>query len=781
MSRLKKFIEYYMFSENLSLEARTTNMVCILGIIGVIVAILTRILMRSGLAIVLVLLCIVVSVSILFVFCNVFNKHRIGSWLILFSLCDVLMPAALFAMGGVQSGVSSYFTMSVVLIFVLSKGRARLIFLITHIVWVVVCYAASAVPPFDALVKELTGPLQYLDHIQSLIVSGLFISAIVVFQNRIFLKEKGKSDILTHSMQDIATALFDLNPDEPETVLRDGMSLAARTMEIDCIAVWKNVLKDGEVAFVHEVSEFFNTADAFYENISLNLHKGVIEFPYRETLPGWYEPLSAGQPVRRVSKAYSKEERAFLSQFNIYSTLVFPVIFRGIFWGTVAFNNCHTDRSFSEDEEHSLLPIALVLANAIIRNEMIRDLVHAQDEAEAASRAKSDFLSNMSHEMRTPMNAIIGMTAIGKSADNPERKNYAFEKIEGASTHLLGVINDVLDMSKIEANKLELASAAFDLEKCLQKAVGVNNFRREEKRQHFGLRIDDKIPRCLLGDDQRLTQVVTNLLSNAIKFTPEGGSIRLDAYLEGEENGICTIRIAVSDTGIGISAQQQTRLFSAFQQAENSTSREFGGTGLGLAISKRIVDMMGGRIWIESEPGKGSTFAFTMRAQRGAEALSRPEEDAAREPAPAENEERETADDFSGYRVLLAEDIEINREVVAALLAPTGLSMDCAENGAEAVRIFREAPARYDIIFMDLQMPKVDGYEATRRIRALDIARAKEIPILAMTANVFRDDVERCLEAGMNGHIGKPLNLEEVLARLREYLPQRAACAGLDP
>ncbi|MDR2356275.1 MAG: response regulator [Clostridiales Family XIII bacterium] len=769
MSKLKNFIDRYIFSENLTLEARTTNMVCIVGVIGVIVAILTRIAMRSGLAIVLVLLCIAVSVSLLFVFCNVFHKHRLGSWLILFSLCDILLPAALFAMGGVQSGVSSYFTMSVVLIFFLSRGRARVVFLTAHILWVIVCYAASAMPPFNAFVKDITGPFQYLDHIQSLIVSGLFISAIVAFQNRIFLNERRKSDTLTHSMQSIATALLDLNLDEPEVALRDGMRPLARRMEIDCVAVWRNVVKDGEPAFVHEISEFFNTPDAFYENISLDLYAGVIEFPYRKTLPGWLEPLSEGRSVKRVSKAYSPEERAFLSQFGIYSSLVFPVIFHGDFWGTVAFNNCHAARAFSEDEERSLLPIALVLANAIIRNEMMRNLVRAQDEAEAASRAKSDFLSNMSHEMRTPMNAIIGMTAIGKSAADLKRKDYAFEKIEGASTHLLGVINDVLDMSKIEANKLELSFAEFDFEKSLQKAINVNNFRMEEKHQRFTLRIDEKIPRRLIGDDQRLTQVLTNLLSNATKFTPEGGKICLDARFEDEKDETCTLRIAVSDTGIGINAEQQTRLFNSFQQAENSTAREFGGTGLGLAISKRIVEMMGGRIWIESEPGKGSTFTFTIRAQRGAAAeYALPE---ANTPgSPAAGGEREKADDFSGYRALLTEDIAINREIVLALLEPTGLAIDCAENGEEAVRIFGEAPARYDIIFMDLQMPKVDGYEATRQIRALDTARAKEIPIIAMTANVFRDDIEMCLKAGMNSHIGKPLNLDDILAKLREYL-----------
>ncbi|MDR1874716.1 MAG: HAMP domain-containing protein, partial [Synergistaceae bacterium] len=255
----------------------------------------------------------------------------------------------------------------------------------------------------------------------------------------------------------------------------------------------------------------------------------------------------------------------------------------------------------------------------IITTTDVTEIQVAREKSEQASRAKSGFLSNMSHEMRTPMNAIIGMTAIAKASADIEKKDYCIRKIEDASTHLLGVINDILDMSKIEANKLELSPINFNFEKMLQKVVNVINFRVDEKQQDFTVRIDRDIPHSLIGDDQRLTQVITNLLGNAVKFTPEHGSISLDTHLVKEENGVCTIRIEVTDTGIGISKEQQSRLFSSFEQAESSTSRRFGGTGLGLAISKRIVELMGGRIWIDSEPGKGSTFAFVIQVTRGAE------------------------------------------------------------------------------------------------------------------------------------------------------------------
>jgi len=533
----------------------------------------------------------------------------------------------------------------------------------------------------------------------------------------------------------------------------------------------------------------------------------------------------------------------------------------------------------------------------------VTELVETKKKAEEATAAKSNFLANMSHEIRTPLNAIIGMTAIGKSSESIERKDYCFTKIDSASNHLLGVINDILDMSKIEANKFELSPAEFDFEKMLQRVVNVIAFKVDESKQRLMVHIDKAIPKILFGDDQRLAQIITNLLGNAVKFTPENGTITLGAqYLEGEEKeGVCALQISVTDTGIGISPEQQARLFSSFQQAESSTTRKFGGTGLGLSISKNIVEMMGGRIWVESELGRGSAFIFTARMKRGAEkkqylpadnitwdgvrimavdddpeileyfkeildgsgiscdtaasgaeALGlvdkngaygiyfidwkMPEMDgielstAIRKKTPGSQDaviimisaaewtsieeeakkagvdkflpkplfpstirdainevlgagRRQTGEGrqnipamgnngitFAGRRILLAEDMEINREIVTALLEPTLLEIDCAENGSEALRMFNGAPDRYDLIFMDVQMPEMDGYEATRRIRALDIPRAKDVTIVAMTANVFKEDVERCIASGMTAHVGKPLDFDEVLAVLNKDL-----------
>jgi signal transduction histidine kinase/ActR/RegA family two-component response regulator len=390
-------------------------------------------------------------------------------------------------------------------------------------------------------------------------------------------------------------------------------------------------------------------------------------------------------------------------------------------------------------------------------------------EVETANQAKSNFLANMSHEIRTPINAIIGMTNICKKADDIERKNYALGKIEEASIHLLGIISDVLDMSKIEANKLELSPVKFNFNNMLQKAANVVNFRLDEKKQNLIINIDKKIPQTLIGDDQRLAQVITNLLSNAVKFTPQGGKIHLDATLLKETQTEYDLCVKITDTGIGISKEQQNRLFSAFGQAESGTTRKYGGTGLGLVISKRIIKLMGGIIWIESELGKGSQFIFTIKAQK---CMGEPEIEQHKNDLPSKNIDNI----FSGKKLLLVEDVEINREIMLSLLEESGLFIDCAENGKDALIMVASAPDRYNCIFMDVQMPQMDGYEATRCIRMLEAewkknnAQYKRIPIIAMTANVFKEDIDACIAAGMDDHLGKPLDIEEVFEKLKNYL-----------
>jgi len=414
----------------------------------------------------------------------------------------------------------------------------------------------------------------------------------------------------------------------------------------------------------------------------------------------------------------------------------------------------------------TIIVVVLMLLSICSLIIFLRILARKQAEAQSATVAKSAFLANMSHEIRTPMNAIVGMASVGIKADDLERKDYCFKQINEASKHLLGVINDILDMSKIEANKLELTYSEFNFKEMIQRIINVNNVCINEKNQSLSVHIDPAIPEFLISDEQRLSQVITNLTGNAIKFTPEKGSISIRIECINEENGICSIRFSITDTGIGINPEKQKNLFQPFNQAESSTSREFGGTGLGLSISKNIVELMGGKIWVESDLGQGASFIFIIKAKRAAETKH----------AESVQKNMNTAVKFTGQSILLVEDMEINREIVQALLEPTQLIIDCAENGEEAVKMFQKAPYKYGMIFMDIQMPLMDGYETTQKIRAIEKSMGvdqngrKPVPIVAMTANVFRDDIEKCLESGMNSHIGKPLSFDEVINKLRTYL-----------
>ncbi|MDR3175510.1 MAG: response regulator [Desulfovibrio sp.] len=385
--------------------------------------------------------------------------------------------------------------------------------------------------------------------------------------------------------------------------------------------------------------------------------------------------------------------------------------------------------------------------------------------AESASRAKGDFLANMSHEIRTPLNAVIGMTEIGFISKDAERKDYAFANIKKASEHLLNVINDILDISKIESGKFELSEVTFPLRDIVSRVETVMRFKSDEKKQEITVNIADDVPETLYGDDMRIAQVLTNLLGNAIKFTPEGGRIALTVGLDREEDELCTLRFLVADSGIGITEEQKAKLFSAFQQAESGTKRQYGGTGLGLALSRQIVELMGGSIWVDSVFGQGSVFGFTIRARR-----------VEREPMKevrADTSVKLQDGEFAGRTILLADDVEINREIVMALLETSGLSIECAENGEQAATMFEENPGRYSLILMDVQMPILDGYGATKRIRSGSSPQAALVPIVAMTANVFREDIERCLASGMNEHLGKPINLDNLLAILRHHLATR--------
>ncbi|MDR0885345.1 MAG: response regulator [Clostridiales Family XIII bacterium] len=565
---VKSFMNKYIFTDELTFDARVFNLVCVVGIFALLTSAIGHIIEHSHLLMMIVKFIMILSAALLLYLCNKYNIHKYGRIAVILGFCDVLFPLVFLANGGSNGGMAAYYVLTMILIFLLSEGSAFFIFMGIHLIIIVSCYLLDRY--HNSFIIPLDVFQHYADNIISIVVSGLFIGLIT---------------------------------------------------------------------------------------------KGVY---------------------------------------------------------------------------------------ALFRREQIK--------SEAASKAKGDFLAQMSHEMRTPMNAILGMTTILENSDDLELHKTNVQKIQMASTQLLGVINDILDMSKIEANKLELSQESFDFTKMIDNIMTVMNYDINAKQQHFTLDIDSAIPQYLIGDKQRLAQVITNLLSNAIKFTPQEGSISLNAHLTGQNDEFCAIRISIADTGIGITEEQMPRLFHTFEQADNSTSRRFGGTGLGLTISKQIVELMGGSIWAISTPNEGSTFTVDIHLQVGE--------------CPLEEILIEDMDihDFTNKKILLAEDVEINREIVAALLEPTHVTIEYAENGKEAVEMFEASNGTYDLIFMDIRMPEMDGYEATKEIRASQSKDAKQIPIIAMTANVFKDDIAQAILSGMNDHLGKPIDIHEVMSKLEIYL-----------
>lgn len=664
-------------------------------------------------------------------------------------------------------------------------------------------------------------------------------------------------------------------------VLIEIMQSLAKEFSADRAYVWRNIMQDGEL-YGREYVEWAKNKKSFGDEPLL--------FPY-QAFPGDVNEIFEAGFINISGEELQSLLGSFSAADGVKTLLLLPIIVRGEFWGIIGLDYLEISSTFSDFEIGTIRSIGTMLATAIQKEEINENLVEAKEEALIGLRAKSDFLSRMSHEIRTPMNAIIGMTAIAEKAEDQSKIKYCLKKIDLASQQLLSVINDVLDMSKIEANKLDIFKEEFDFEEMLRKVFNVVQVKIYEKKQNFTFELEEVFTRYLVSDELRISQTLINLLNNAVKFTPEHGDISVFIKQTELSENTSMLRFEIKDSGIGIAPENIGKLFQSFEQVDGAITREYGGTGLGLVICKSIVELLNGRIWVESEKGHGTSFIFEIEVSWGAEkrnfkseqtgklhillldkdeaslnyianqlysfqyyvdkaqtvdgaiqlvkdkaknnkkydiafldSSSLNEEIAATElkntlqdtaiiaiiqtqaavtflenqenawishylikpilPSSlfdkvseivgnilieGDNKEGLLQYDWRNKKLLLVEDVEINQEIVISILESTNITIDTAINGLEGLKRLEEFND-YDVILMDVQMPIMDGIAATKKIRAHENAKTRSIPILAMTANAFKEDVETCIAAGMNGHISKPVDMEEFFIKLSSIL-----------
>lgn len=601
-------------------------------------------------------------------------------------------------------------------------------------------------------------------------------------------------DSLLQATSQAAQVLLSSSQEDFDAAVRQVLGMLGRAAEADRAYIWSvyaDSTADGEL-YSTQLYEWSPGVPP-QQGLELASHR-----PVGSVIPAWLESFRQGKCVAGLVREMSRAEREQLVPQGIKSLLLAPISIQGELWGFIGFDECHAERRWSSPEENILQAAGNLIGMAIESQAMRRELIAANEsltraareanelaaEANRANRIKSEFLANMSHEIRTPMNAIMGLSYLAMEGLPPGRERDYLEKIDGAVRGLLQIVNDILDVSKVEAGQMELEHVEFSLASLLRDVVDMVQPKAREMGLTLSADVDLDVPDRLVGDPLRFKQILLNLVNNAVKFTEKGG-VGICVTLEDRTEREAGLRVTVLDTGIGIRSEDIASIFHAFRQADTSTTRRYGGTGLGLTICANLVRLMRGEIHCQSEPGKGSTFWFTVRLEVAGPAAPQAEsaagEGSGPDPlalpsspssptTPSEAEGMPWLEELRGRRVLVAEDNEINQLILTSLLEGVGIEVTLAANGREALRLLEEQPdpPKFDLVLMDIQMPEMDGLTAAAHIRANP--RFSRLPILAMTAHAMQSDREKSLGAGMNGHVTKPVDPPVLYAEMARWL-----------
>jgi signal transduction histidine kinase/CheY-like chemotaxis protein len=582
-------------------------------------------------------------------------------------------------------------------------------------------------------------------------------------------------DKLMQIVNNVIDLLLQSEPHEFSETMRECMGMMAQAIGADRIYINKNYMSDGK-RYNTKLYEW-DVSGRSSKNLGM-----VKPFLCGEQEALIKDKLGRGESIHSLVCDLPSLCRECLDIQRAMSVMIIPVFFRNNFWGFVGFDNCQSERLFTENEESIMRSGCLLVVSALLRNEYMLDLRDTSEkleialaDAEAANNAKSNFLAHMSHEIRTPLNAVIGLSQLMiDEGDLCEETESNLEKIYGAGSTILSIVNDLLDISKIESGKFELYPTEYDTPSLINDVITQNTVRIGEKPIKFRLHVDENLPGAMYGDDLRVKQIFNNLLSNAFKYT-NAGTVNWRVMFERDTDCLWLVS-RVEDTGIGMKPDSLNKLFSEYNQVDTATNRKVEGTGLGLAISKRMAEMMGGTITVESEYGKGS--AFTVRLRQGFVSDTPIGKDVAWNLmnlrynfAKRNNGAKLNRNDLSYAHVLVVDDVPTNLDVIKGILKPYGVKVDCATSGRQAIMMIRSQNPHYNAIFMDHMMPEMDGVEAARNIREkIGTEYARNIPIIALTANAIAGNERMFLENGFQDFISKPIDMAKLDSVLRRWI-----------